>query len=139
MSELAFFDTNVLLYMFDRRDPVKRRMAAEAFRRHFNSRTLVVSTQVVQEFYVAATRKLSLPPAKARELISDLCKMRVFAVDSTCILRAADLTPRFKLSFWDGLILAAAEASGANVLLTEDFDHGRRYGEIRVSNPFLTN
>jgi predicted nucleic acid-binding protein len=65
MSELAFFDTNVLLYMFDRRDPVKRRMAAEAFRRHFNSRTLVVSTQVVQEFYVAATRKLSLPPAKA--------------------------------------------------------------------------
>lgn len=139
MSEIAFFDTNVLLYMFDRRDPIKRRMAAEAFRKHFHGKTLVISTQVIQEFYFAATRKLSLPHKRAKDLIADLCDLRVVTVDNACILRAADLTPRYQVSFWDGLILAAAETADARILLTEDFSHGQVYGRIRAVNPFLTN
>jgi predicted nucleic acid-binding protein len=138
MSRITFFDTNILLYMFDRRDVVKRRLAAEAFRKHFQAQTLVVSTQVIQEFYFAATRKLSLPPARAKHLITDLCSLRVVTVTSASILRAADLTPRFKLSFWNGLILAAAEEAEAKVLLTEDLNHGQTYVGIGVVNPFMT-
>jgi len=137
MSELAFFDTNVLLYMYDRRDAVKRSRAAEAFRQHLQDRTIVISTQVIQEFYVCATTKLSLPASQARELISDLTELRVVTVESKQIQRAAEIAPRFKISFWDALILSAAEAAGTPLLLTEDFSHGHSYLGIRAVNPFL--
>ena len=137
MSDLAFFDTNVLLYMYDRRDSAKRSRAAAAFQRHFHDGTIVISTQVLQEFYVCATAKLSLPPSRARELISDLAELPVVNNESSQILRAADISARLKLSFWDALILSAAEAAGANLLLTEDLSHGRSYHGVRAVNPFL--
>ena len=139
MNKITFFDTNVLLYMFDKRDVGKRRQAANAFRQHFQAGTLVISTQVIQEFYFAVTRKLSLLPGRAKQLIGDLCDLRVVTIGTANILRAADMSQRFKLSFWDGLILAAAEEADASVLFTEDLNHGQTYAGIRVVNPFLTN
>jgi predicted nucleic acid-binding protein len=139
MNKITFFDTNVLLYMFDRRDIVKRRQAANAFRQHFQAGTLVISTQVIQEFYFAVTRKLSLLPGRAKQLIGDLCDLRVVTIGTANILRAVDMSQRFKLSFWDGLILAAAEEAEARVLFTEDLNHGQTYVGIRVVNPFLAN
>jgi predicted nucleic acid-binding protein len=139
MNKITFFDTNVLLYMFDKRDVGKRRQAANAFRQHFQAGTLVISTQVIQEFYFAVTRKLSLLPGRAKQLIGDLCDLRVVTIGTANILRAADMSQRFKLSFWDGLILAAAEEADASVLFTEDLNHGQTYVGIRVVNPFLTN
>ena len=81
--------------------------------------------QVLQEFYVCVTAKLALPAAQARELVSDLCELRVVAVANEQILRAAEIAPRIKLSFWDALILSAAEAAGASLLLTEDLSRYR--------------
>ena len=90
---------------------------------------------------LAFTRRAPAPREKrAKDLIADLCDLRVITVDNACILRAADLTPRYQVSYWDGLILAAAEAADARILLlTEDFSHGQVYGRIRAVHPFLTN
>ena len=133
----TFFDTNILIYMYDRRDDSKRRKAAEAFRAALESRTLVISTQVLQEFYVSVTRKVGLPAAEARALLSDLCQLPLLIVAASDILRAVQLEAKFKVSYWDALILSAAEAAGATVLYTEDFAHGRTYGQVRAMNPFF--
>jgi predicted nucleic acid-binding protein len=137
MSDVAFFDTNILLYMYDRRDAEKRRLALDVFREHFEAETLVISTQVVQEFYVTVTRKFSLPPGQAKELIAGLCDLRLIAIESPQLLRAADLAAKFRVSYWDALILAASETAGASLLLSEEFSHGRDYGGVRVVNPLL--
>jgi predicted nucleic acid-binding protein len=137
MSDLAFFDTNILLYMYDRRDAVKRSKAAAVFGEHLAARTLVISAQVLQEFYLCATTKLSLPAAQARALISDFSDLRVVTVAAAQILRAAEIAPRLKLSFWDALIVSAAESAGASLLLTEDLSHGHSYLGVRARNPFL--
>jgi predicted nucleic acid-binding protein len=137
MSDPAFFDTNVLLYMYDRRDARKRRISAETFRSRLEAGSIVISTQVVQEFYVSVTRKLRLPSREARALAVDLCELPLIVLEAGQILRALDLEGHFRISFWDALILAAAEAAGARTLFSEDFTHGRTYGEIQVVNPFL--
>jgi predicted nucleic acid-binding protein len=135
MSEVTFFDTNILLYVHDHRDRIKQRLAVEVFREHLDANTLAISTQVIQEIYVIATRKLLFSPGQARELIADFCDLRPVAVSTMHILRATDLASQFRLSFWDALILATAESAGATVLLSEDFNDGQRYGTVRVVNP----
>ena len=137
MNERAFFDTNVLLYLYDRRDSFKREKAAETFRAALESRNLVISTQVVQEFYASVTRKLGLAPREAEGLVIDLCQLPLWTVEAAEILHAIRLESQFRLAFWDALILAAAEAAEATILFTEDFSHGRAYGPVRAVNPFL--
>jgi predicted nucleic acid-binding protein len=122
--------------MYDQRDVTKRTRAAELFRQCLHAETLVISTQVVQEFYAAATRKLSLEPSKARDLVADLCGLRVMSIQCSHIVRAMNLQRQFGVSFWDALILSAAEAAGASVLYTEDLQDGRKYGGVEVRNPF---
>ena len=97
MTDIAFFDTNVLLYMYDRRDPRKRHKSVEIFRSCLESRSLVISTQVVQEFYVSVTRKLLLSAGEARELVVDLCELPVLSVETAQILRALDLEERYRV------------------------------------------
>jgi predicted nucleic acid-binding protein len=138
MTELCFFDTNVLLYMFDRRDHAKRLAAVEAFRECIAEQTFVISTQVVQEFYVAATRKLGVSSATVRDIAVDLCALRVIGVQPEHVLLAIELKERFGVSFWDALILAAAQSAGAGVLFTEDLNHGQHYNGVKVVNPFIS-
>lgn len=137
MSDRVFFDTNVLLYLYDRRDEGKRRRAAETFRSALDSRSLTISTQVIQEFYVSVTRKLGLPPRDAGALVADLCQLPLVTIGAPQILRALALEAKFHLSFWDALILSAAETAEAAVLFSEDFMHDRTYGGVKVVNPFL--
>ena len=136
MTELRFFDTNILLYMYDRRDAAKRMRAVETFRQCLHAETLIISTQVIQEFYAAATRKLNLELSKARNLVADLCGLRVISVQCSYIVRATELQSRFGISFWDALILATAEAAGAHVLYTEDLQDGQNYDGVEARNPF---
>lgn len=136
MTELCFFDTNILLYMFDRRDAAKRSRAVETFRRCIAEETLVISTQVVQEFYVAATRKLGVDSGAARDIAVDLCALRVAAIQSRHVLLAIELERRFTVSFWDALILAAAQTAGARILYTEDLNHEQNYDGVEAINPF---
>lgn len=137
MSEFVFFDTNILLYVYDRRSPEKRARAAALLAKHGQDRTLAISTQVAQEFYVSATTKLSLPAAEAKLLLIDLLELNVIAIERTRIMRALDFQSKYQISFWDALILSAAEGSGARLLYSEDFSTGQSYDGIKVINPFL--
>ena len=135
----VFFDTNVLVYLFDADAPQKQAIARERFERHVREGRLCLSTQVLQECYVTLTRKLAvpMPEPEAREVIAALGEMRVTQADVSVVLAAIDLSRRYKLSFWDALIVESARRGGASVLLSEDLQHGQDFDGIRVENPFL--
>lgn len=134
-----FFDTNVLVYLFDTDAPEKQQLARERFARHVRDGSLCLSVQVLQELYVTLTRKLTvpLPESEAREVIAALGEMRLVQADAPMVLAAADLSQRRKLSFWDALIVESARRGGAAVLLSEDLQHGQDIEGVRVENPFL--
>jgi len=135
---LTFVDTNVLAYAHDASDPVKQRIAAQLLASLWDHRNGVLSTQVLQEFYVVVTRKFQPPisAAVARGLVASYGRWRLVVVDLPIILQATLLAERRRLSFWDALILAAAEAAGARRLVSEDLQAGLRFGGVRVENPF---
>jgi predicted nucleic acid-binding protein len=95
---------------------------------------------VLQEFYVAATRKLAvpLPMADAEEAVRALADLSIVPVDSSLILSAIDRSRSMQVSFWDALIIEAALSVGATCLLTEDLQHGRQIDGLRITNPFLS-
>lgn len=133
----AFLDTNVLVYAAAGRGAyeAKRRRALELIAdTHFG-----VSTQVLQEFYVTVTRKILTPMSaeRAMEWIEQLDAFPCLNIDVDVIKIAAELSERFRISYWDGAVVAAAEALGAETLYSEDLNDGQRYGLVRVQNPFL--
>jgi predicted nucleic acid-binding protein len=136
MTEIAFFDTNILLYASDEREPLKQEIARRIFSARLESRSLAISTQVVQEFYSAATKKLRMSPAQAAVEAEALCGLVLVVVGAEEILRAIRIEQRYRLSFWDALILSAAQTAGASVLFTEDLSHGQTIGQVRIVNPF---
>ncbi len=135
----SFFDTNVLLYLFDNSEPEKKARAQEIFDREVEADRVVLSTQVLQEFYVNATRKLASPltPEVAEERVSDFSRLPLARVDAPLILSAISRSQRMMLSFWDALIVEAALSAGASRLLTEDLQHGQEIEGLHVENPFL--
>lgn len=137
MSDRAFVDTNVLVYLFDRDTPVKQRRARELLAREASR--LVLSTQVLAEFYVAVTRKLARPLSapEAEAAVGDLCALDVVALDAPLVRRGVARARRERLSLWDALIVEAALARGCVQLLSEDFQDGRVFdGRLAVTNPF---
>ncbi len=137
---LVFFDTNILVYLFDQDVPDKRDRAKVLFQQEVEAGRFVASTQVLQEFYVAATRKLAvpLPVADAEEAVRALADLSIVPVDSALILSAIDRSRSMQVSFWDALIIEAALSVGATCLLTEDLQHGRQIDGLRITNPFLS-
>lgn len=130
----AFFDTNVLLYAYTGPDPAKRKRAKETLA-DFSGR-LVISTQVVQEFYAVAARKSLLPRAELLSVANQLLELPLVTIGPDHIRSAIQIEQRYGISFWDALIVAAAEAGGADVLLTEDLNDGQHYGAVLARNPF---
>ena len=137
---LVFFDTNILVYLFDQDVPDKRDRAKVLFQQEVEAGRFVTSTQVLQEFYVAATRNLAvpLPVADAEEAVRALADLSIVPVDSSMILSAIDRSRSMQVSFWDALIIEAALSVGATCLLTEDLQHGRQIDGLRITNPFLS-
>jgi predicted nucleic acid-binding protein len=131
----AFFDTNVLLYMYGGEEG-KRGRAKALYREHALTGRMLLSTQVVQEFYAAGSRKLGIPRPELREAIAALLEGPLVIVGPAHIASAMENEERYGISFWDGLIVAAAEAGKAQVLYTEDLNHGQQYGTVVVRNPF---
>jgi predicted nucleic acid-binding protein len=133
-----FFDTNILVYLFDEGEPEKRALATELFRDAVGDGSLVISTQVLQEFHVVVTRKLERPlaPEAAEAALEELCKLPVVPIDPSMVLAAARASRLHTLSFWDALVIEAARTSGASQLLSEDLQDGRRFGEMEIANPF---
>jgi len=137
-SEVTFVDTNVLLYAHDASETVKRPIARDALERLWADGTGAISTQVLQEFYVVATRKLAVPMSRseAREVVDVYSAWRVITIDPSIIIAASVLEEEHTLSFWDALIVEAARIAGAGLLLSEDLQAGRDIGGIRIRNPF---
>jgi predicted nucleic acid-binding protein len=136
MSSKAFFDTNVLLYLFSTADIAKQQRARELYTECSFGGRIVLSTQVVEEFFVAGLGKLLLPRQEVREVAAALLELDLIVVGPSQIRAAMDLEERYTIAFWDALIVAAAESAGAEVLYTEDLNDGERYGPVLVQNPF---
>lgn len=135
----SFVDTNVLVYPHNESDRSKSVRAAGVLDELWESRAGIISTQVLIEFYNVATRKLDppMPKSEARDLVAVYAHWRVVRVDPIMIIAAAELEQEETLSFWDALIVEAAQREGAQWLLTEDMQDGRSFGDLRVRNPFI--
>ena len=135
-AELKFVDTNVLVYLFDSDSPDKQELARELLEAEADD--VVLSTQVLGEFYVATTRKLAKPlaPALARQAVDEFCALRVQPLSGELVRAAIARSNSSKLSYWDALIVETAIAAGAGTLFTEDLQHGERFNHLRVANPF---
>lgn len=136
MSARSFFDTNVLIYADDKSAPSKQKRAIDLVAEHRRAGTGVVSMQVLQEYFVTATRKLGVEVSVARRKVELLAEFNVVSPDVDDILGAIDLQRLHGFSFWDALILRAAIQSGCSVLLTEDFQESRELDGVRIVNPF---
>jgi predicted nucleic acid-binding protein len=136
---ICFFDTNVLVYCMDAGDRDRQARAIERFARACEHDTVVLSAQVLQEFYAVTTRKLQPPlsPAAAQAQIERLASFEVVGSSATSVLEATKLAARHQLQWWDALILEAALRAQADVLVSEDGQHGQRFGKLTVENPFL--
>lgn len=127
-------DTNVFVYAVDDAEPAKQQIAQELLA----SLDPVISTQVVSEFFVVASRTLGGGARKdeARERAARLLDLEVLSIDSDLVARALVGSVAWDLSYWDSLIVCAAQAAGCSRLLTEDLGDGRSYGMVTVENPF---
>jgi predicted nucleic acid-binding protein len=136
---LAFVDTNVLVYAFDRSSSPKKRVAQRLINELMEEDRLRVSTQVLQELFVTLTRKVSRPCSsdEALAVLEDLAAWPLMAVDYAAIRAAVGLAGQAKLSFWDALVVVAAARTGAAVLYTEDMNDGQEILGVRISNPFV--
>jgi predicted nucleic acid-binding protein len=139
MSDKYFVDTNILMYAHDSSAGAKHERARAIVKELWQSRSGVVSTQVLQELCVNLRRKAGRPIdlKTAREIITDYLAWKVQINTGESILEALELEKRYRISFWDALIIQAAEASGASVLYSEDLARGQAYGAVRVVNPLL--
>ncbi len=134
----VFVDTNVLVYARDPFEPDKQARAQDWMRSLWASRTGRVSTQVLNEYYVTVTRKLRpvLPTVRAQADVRDLYMWRPIAIDVDVLGAAWEIEERYGLSYWDALIVAAAQIAGCDRLLTEDLSDGQSLGGVIVMNPF---
>jgi predicted nucleic acid-binding protein len=137
-APLTFVDTNVLAYAYDRSETGKQPVAKAHLTMLWRNRAGALSTQVLQEFYVVATRKLPAPMHRttARRIVRLYAEWPVVRIDVPLVLAASELEERHTLSLWDALIVEAARRSGATRLLTEDLQHGRVIGGVAIENPF---
>ena len=137
MSDRSFFDTNVLVYADDKAMPAKQRRAIELVAEHRRAGTGVLSSQVLQEYFVTVTRKLQVEAKIARRKIELLAQFDLVVPDLDDILAAIDLHRLHGFSFWDALVLRAAKQSACTVLYSEDLQPGRVIDGVQIVNPFV--
>jgi predicted nucleic acid-binding protein len=139
MIEKAFVDTNILVYAHDLDAAGKRKTAQKILSDLWENETGTISIQVLHEFYVTVTRKIQKPVsiAIARGIIENYLTWPLIINDEKTLMHATEIEERYRLSFWDSLILAAACRAKAEILLTEDLSHDQEIEGIRIVNPFL--
>jgi predicted nucleic acid-binding protein len=139
MTGRTFVDTNILVYAHDADAGDKHNIAAAMIADLWESRNGIISTQVLQELYVTLTRKVVSPLKRniARRLIGNYLTWNLVMNDGKIILHASEIEDNYRLSFWDGLIVAAAYSKNAETILTEDLKDSQLIEGIRIQNPFL--
>lgn len=138
MSDNIFVDTNILLYSRDASEPEKQAIASARLAELWENRSGRLSVQVLNEYFVNATRKLNpgLSPEEAWDDIESLSAWNPLPIDMTILTRCFAVQRRYQLSWWDSMIIAAAETAGCTRILSEDLSHGASYFGITVENPF---
>lgn len=145
MRGSVFVDTNILLYAHDAAEGVKHAVALARYRELVAAGRLIVSTQVLGEFYVNAVRARSgprRPPLasveRAQRIVELLAQGDCYVVTSSDCVRAVTVSRKRQIGYWDALIVVAAAASGAGILLTEDLNHGQTIEGVLLENPFVS-
>ena len=138
MKDKVFIDTNLLIYSMDSRSKAKQKLARNLLKDIYIQGAGVISTQVLEEFYVASTKKLKMNPSIVREIISFFDKFEVVHISTELIREAIDVNILNKISFWDALIIVSAEFAKCSILLTEDLNAGQTIKGVQIVNPFST-
>lgn len=136
MNGASFLDSNVLIYTDDHGAPEKQAVALGLVEEGQADRVTFVSTQVLEEYFSAATRKLGVDAEIARRKVELFSQLNVILITVDDILGAIDLHRLHRISFWDALLVQTARRAGCTTLLTEDLQDGRRFDGIVVRNPF---
>ena len=131
----VFLNTNILVYSLDQADAVKMAKCRGLIRSLTAESRGVISTQVMQEFYVAATSKLGADPLLTKDILRSLERFETVVVSPTLIKDAIDCSIINRLSFWDALIVVSAESAQCEILWTEDLNHGQIIRGVRIENP----
>lgn len=139
MTATVFVDTNILVYARDASEPAKQSLASEWLRELWTEQRGRTSVQVLSEYYTTVTRKLrpGLSTDEAWEDVAALFAWEPQEVDRTVMVRAREIERRHSLSWWDSMIVAAAQLQDCAVLLSEDLQHGWTCGTVAVRNPFV--
>ena len=130
-----FIDTNILIYTLDKNDPSKQVHSREIVKKTVESHQAVISTQVINEFYVVAVNKLKVDPVVAKNIIHNFRNMEIVETDLALIEEAIDISLISQLSFWDSLIIAAAEKAKCSYVFSEDLNSGQNYRGVMLFNP----
>jgi len=138
MKERSFIDTNILIYVDDDDNPEKQKAAIKLIESGWHNGNIVLSTQVLQEYFSAVTRKLKVPADKAQRKIELLSHLEIASIEHPDIVRAIELHRLHSFSFWDSLIVRMAQKTACAVLYSEDMQDGRKLDGLTIVNPFKT-
>ena len=133
----VFIDTNIFIYAIDEFNPEKKERSRQVVKNAVENLTAVISTQVLQELYVAGTTKLGVDPLIMKSVVTSLDKIETVVVDTDLIKEAVDTSILNRISFWDALVVAAAESAQCEILYTEDLNNGQVIRGVKIINPFL--
>jgi len=138
MNDRVFLDTNILVYAYDQHDPQRQTKAQGLLTDGIKQENLFLSVQVLGEFFNVVTRHIPQPmsPSEAKEIINTLNILPIQEIDMTMVKRAIDTHEMYRISYWDSLIVSAAERTGCRIILSEDLSDGQTYHDIQVNNPF---
>jgi predicted nucleic acid-binding protein len=132
-----FIDTNIFVYSIDQKDPNKRDRARNILKRLVEVHQPVISTQVIKEFYVVASTKLKADSFIIKNIVHNFRNLEVVNNDLELIEQAIDISTISRLSFWDSLIIAAAEKANCEFVFSEDMNTGQTYRGVMLVNPFV--
>ena len=140
MTARVFVDTNVFVYRHDLSDPAKQKLAEQWLQLLASTRAGRVSYQVLQELFATLTRTRGpvFRHSEAREIVESLAVWRPIQTDLSLLQRAWGIQERYRISWWDSLIVAAAQAGACQILLTEDLQNGQVFDRLRVVDPFAS-
>lgn len=138
MADREFFDAHILIYASDRSEPEKQSQARRLLKNAIENETGVVSAQVLSEFFTVVTRRIQQPLSieEAEQVIEQIAILPVVEVDLALVQQAISTCRRYQISYWDSLIVAAAERAGCTRIFSEDLNPGQSYHGIVVVDPF---
>jgi predicted nucleic acid-binding protein len=139
MNANIFIDSNVLVYAYCADVPEKQRVAQELVEDCLRYGIGFISPQVLGEFFVTITKKVirGISDEDARREMENFQGLTVVDIDRDMVMKALDIKVRYKIHYWDALIIASAQRAGCRTIMSEDLAHGQKYGNIVVSNPFM--